>query len=127
VSSLRIAHPGQAAVLLAETVPVLTARQEQILHACRSFGGNRSRTARHLGVTVAAVQRSLGYAIQAGANVPPPITRRGIPNGIPREVGPRCGKPMRSGTCGRRAGHPPACINERAWARKRSPERTLFR
>ena len=120
-------HPGQPVRFVGKLESRLTERQGLILHTVRAFNGNRSRAARHLGVSVGAVQKSLGYAKQAGVNVPPGrVGRRGIPDRDPRLLGPRCGKPMRSGMCGRRLDHPACCIEQGAWQRYRGPGISLF-
>jgi len=127
VSALRIALPGQPVRLIYDQAVKLTPRQEVVLHTVRAFNGNRSRAAKHLGVTVRAVQKSMEYAEAAGAYVPPIPSRVGIPIGVHRDLAPRCGATTRSGPCGRPVGHPPSCIGEKAWYRKRTPERTMFR
>lgn len=121
MSALRVAHPGQPTRLVPEYDPFLglTPRQRHILDVVRSFGGNRSRAARHLGICVAAVQASLRVSAAAGATVPPRITRKGIRNSVQHELTPRCGRVMRTGVCGRQAGHPHGCTETRAWRRER--------
>lgn len=114
MSAVRIGRPGEPVRLVYEQGPKLTERQEKVLHVCRSFRGNRHRTARHLGVSHAAVQTVLAAAARAGARVPPPVTRKGVPNSGPSKVGPRCGRQLQRGICGRRLDHPSHCRTEQA-------------
>lgn len=117
---LRVSVPGQPVRFVGDE-PRLTERQEVVLHWVRSFNGNRSRAARHLGVTVRAVQKSLEYAKEAGANVPPsPAGRLGRLGAKRKPLGPRCHAPMRSGICGRPLDHRArGHVEESAWRRKR--------
>ncbi len=78
MSAIRLSYPGQPIRLVPDPDPFagLTARQRRILEVVRSCNGNRSRAARHLGITVQAVQDRLRSCRHAGATVPP-IARRG--------------------------------------------------
>ena len=111
MSALRIGRPGEPVRLIFEPEPVLTKRQEEVLRWCRSFGGNRHRTARHLGISYAAVHGILSAAAERGARMPPRVTRKGILNSV-SHAGPRCGKQLRRGPCGRRLDHPSHCRTE---------------
>lgn len=125
---VRIAHPGRPTRIIRDAEPVLTKRQEQVLHVVRAHNGNRSHAARQLGVNISAIQKSLKYAKAAGASVPVAKPgRKGIPDSTPRKIGPRCGEPTRRGVCGRPQGHPATCITEDAWFRNRSPHIARFR
>lgn len=125
MSLLRVNHPGQVVRFIGRPEPVLTKRQEVVLHTVRAFNGNRSRAARHLGVTVRAVQKSMMYAKEAGVTLPPsPTGRIGRPNIMRAPLGPRCHAAMRSGICGRPLGHPSINhVEEKAWHRKRPVKR----
>ena len=110
MSALRVGRPGEPIRLIYDMEPTLTKRQEEVLHLCRSFGGNRHRTARHLGVSFAAVQQVLRNAAKAGANLPPSLPRqRGVPNMVTRQIEPRCGRPLRRGPCSLIKDHPHHC------------------
>lgn len=126
--SAYINHPGVPPRLIPDFEPVLTARQAQVLHIVRSYGGNRSRAARHLGVNVSVVQKALHYCTKAGARVPPVITRRGIPNGTRLALSPRCAYvlPRHGEPCGRRLDHPGCHVGVRAWT-KPEPQPSRFR
>lgn len=65
---------------------LLTPRQRDIVHAVFAFDGNRSRAARHLGVTVTAVQDVVRVAVRHGVRVPVAVLgRRGRPDLAQRE------------------------------------------
>jgi hypothetical protein len=115
MSALRIGRPGVPVVLVREPEPLLTLHQERVLHLLRSYRGNRSRTARHLGVTTGAVQGVVRRAKALGVRVPPAATRAGTKN-QPRELSPRC-QHMIFGIeqCARRVNHPGTHNRKAAW------------
>lgn len=71
MSALRVAHPGQPVRLInLDPYAALTPRQNQILDAVRAHNGNRSRAARHLGISVQGVQHVLRAVVRLGVFVP---------------------------------------------------------
>lgn len=112
MSALRLAQPGQPTRLVVEVDPYwsLTPRTRYILDRLRGCNGNRSRTARDLGVTVQTVQRAARLGLAAGVRVTP-APKSGAGRGP--DLRPRKGKPdpcrgtlARSGhPCGRGFGH----------------------
>jgi hypothetical protein len=120
MSALRFSVPGMAPRLIADPDPFsgLTPRQRDVLAAVRAHNGNRSRAARELGVTTAAVQHVIRIATTAGARVPRGATRG--PNSVPRPLAPRCPLPVAGGPCGRGAQHPGSCVSVGAWQRRRA-------
>jgi hypothetical protein len=72
MSALRHSVPGQPPRLIPETDPYLglTPRTRYILDQLRGHNGNRSRTARTLGLTVQTVQRAAKLGREAGVMVP---------------------------------------------------------
>jgi hypothetical protein len=123
MSAVRLAHPGQPTRVIEDRDPYLglSQRQRDILDAVRAYGGNRSRAARQLRISVGRVQQVLRDAAEAGVLIPAGATRRGPHNSTPRPVGARCPRPMPlAGTCGRREAHGGKCVSVVAWQRVRA-------
>lgn len=112
MSALRVSVPGQPPRLVIDVDPYwsLTPRTRYILDRLRGCNGNRSRTARDLGVTPQTVQRAARLGLAAGVRVPvAPSGGAGRgPDLQPRKGKPEaCGAPLsRSGEpCARGIGH----------------------
>jgi len=112
MSALRLSQPGQATRLVIEVDPywALTPRTRDIIERLRGHNGNRSRTARDLGIMVQTVQRAARLGLAAGVRVPP-AAKGGAGRGP--DLRPRKGKPepcrgtltRHGGPCGRGFGH----------------------
>jgi DNA-binding CsgD family transcriptional regulator len=73
MSAIRISVPGRPIELVRDVDPheVLTPYQLRTLDLIRAYNGNRSRVARHLGVTPQTVQFTVRRIMRRGVAVPP--------------------------------------------------------